>query len=109
MAGATNALNSKLNSLLQGQEKLQDEIKSNFDKQSQELATLIDRKLAGLRSEVDGKLTAVYEDIRDIQERVRAIEDRGTAAPEAEPSTAANTDEVRLQQGVGALRVRGIR
>ena len=57
----------------------------------------------------DGKLTAVYEDIRDIQERVRAIEDRGTAAPEAEPSTAANTDEVRLQRRVGALRVRGIR
>ena len=104
MAGATDALNSKLNSLLQGQEKLRDEIKANFDKQSQELATLIDRKLAGLRSEIDGKLTAVYEDICDIQERVRAIEDRGTAAPEAEPSAAANTDEVRLlQQRVGAL------
>ena len=104
MAGATDALNSKLKSLLQGQEKLRDEIKANFDKQSQELATLIDRKLAGLRSEIDGKLTAVYEDICDIQERVRAIEDRGTAAPEAEPSAAANTDEVRLlQQRVGAL------
>ena len=57
---ATEALNAKLNSILEGQETLRAEITANFVQQSQQLAALIDQKLAGLRAEIDHQLGAVY-------------------------------------------------
>ena len=102
--GTTEALNAKLTSILQGQEKLRNEIAANFVQQSQQLATLIDQKLAGLRAEIDDKLTTVYNDIRDVQGRVRSLEERGiaVAADGAGSCTHAN-DVSNLQQRLDAL------
>ena len=74
---ATEALNAKLNSILEGQETLRAEITANFVQQSQQLAALIDQKLAGLRAEIDNKLGAVYNELRDVKRRVDDIEVRG--------------------------------
>lgn len=79
-SGITNALNAKLSVIIQGQDKLREELNNNFLKQSRQLEDMIDNKLSGLRQEIDGKLAAITQDILEVQARVLALETNGGAA-----------------------------
>lgn len=96
----TKGLNEKLNSIITGQTTLRDDINANFVKLSKSLADMIDSKLAGLRAEIDGKLEAITLDLRDVQARVSAMENRdesaaGTTGVPLDPADAGDLRSLR--------------
>ena len=62
--GITEGLSAKLAAIVETQQQLRKDFNNNYVKQSEQIAALIDRKLATLRAEIDGKLSAVCDDLR---------------------------------------------
>ena len=75
--GVSAGLSAKLNAILLGQEQLRQDVNQSLTRHSQELAALIEQKMAGLKEEVDGKLAAITNDLLEVQARVVALETRG--------------------------------
>lgn len=82
--GASKALNEKLDSIVNGQAQLRTDLNNNFVKQSEQLARMIDTKLAGLRKEIDDKLEAITTELREVQTRVQVLESRDADAAAAD-------------------------
>ena len=67
-------LNSKLESIIEGQDKLRRDINENFIRHTKSMATLIDQKMSALRQEIDGKLQAMGQELQGVRDRVATME-----------------------------------
>ena len=67
-------LNSKLESIIEGQDKLRRDINENFICHTKSMATLIDQKMSALRQEIDGKLQAMGQELQGVRDRVATME-----------------------------------
>ena len=81
--GISDALNAKLDAIVKGQQQMRADFNNNFARQEVRLAELIESKLSGLRLEIDTKLATICEDLREVQQRVLALEVQGAAAAAA--------------------------
>ena len=81
--GVSDALNAKLDAIVQGQQQMRADFNNNFSRQEVRLAELISSKLSGLRLEIDTKLATICEDLPEVQQRVSALEVQGAAAAAA--------------------------
>ena len=64
----------KLESIIEGQDKLRRDINENFIRHTKSMATLIDQKMSALRQEIDGKLQAMGQELQGIRDRVATME-----------------------------------
>ena len=78
--GISEGLNAKLTDIISGISSMRIDMNNNFVKQSRQLEAMFDAKLAGLRAELDGKLAAIGDDLRAVQEQVTAMESRDAGA-----------------------------
>ena len=106
-SGATEALNKKLEAIMQGQETLRKDINTNIIKQSQRLASVIDDKISGLRTEINSKVDTILADLHDLQTRVAELK-KDRALPRSDDGDAGNinTEVTELRRRVDDLASR---